>query len=304
MKQFLLEYSGPQFFGAFNLGDEIQSIAAARLVPHHDGYLCRESLDTVKDAGIVILNGFFMISDNHWPPAPSLTPVFYAFHIAPTAERVICSPPGIAYLKEHEPIGCRDVGTVSLLERYGVEAYYSKCLSLTFERRRESPRSGKTYLVGVNKAGLSVIPRALRKRAIKVQQDWVCLPGIHPATKFELARQVLEAYRNTASLVITSKIHCAMPCLAMGIPVVFLWDKRKRDDYRVKIIDDLIGINYVPGTWLDRAVLNRARPDRIDWSPEPIEMEVEKKQIIDGFYQALETAKARHVAKNPSEISD
>src|SRR5699024_11247334 len=39
--------------------------------------------------------------------------------------------------------------------------------------------------------------------------------------RFELAEQTLRKYAE-AKLVITSRIHCALPCLALGTPVIFL----------------------------------------------------------------------------------
>lgn len=302
MKQYLMEYTGPEFFNAFNLGDDIQTLAAQRLLPEHDGYLSREHLDTATENGLIVLNGFFMSTDN-WPPAPGLTPVFFSFHIRPSKEKVICSPEGIAYLKRHEPIGCRDTGTAALLRRYGVQTYYSKCLTLTLERRREEPRDGKVFLVGVGNAGRSIIPRALRKKAVVVNQHWVRLPGVPCSLKFDLARNLLETYKRTASLVITSKIHCAMPCIAMGIPVVFLWDQRKKGNPRVQLIEDLIGINHVPGTFLDQVLLNRLRSGRIDWSPKAVDIEAEKKAIVEKFREALDAARARHLARFPEGVS-
>lgn len=44
--------------------------------------------------------------------------------------------------------------------------------------------------------------------------------------KFKKADEILKKYEN-AQYVITSRIHCALPCLAMGTPVVFI---NKADD--------------------------------------------------------------------------
>jgi hypothetical protein len=298
MKYFALEYAGELFEKAFNLGDDIQTIAVSRLLPEVDGHVSRESLDTVVESGIVCLNGYFMNSD-HWPPAPGLTPVFFSFHLAPDAEKIICSPAGIAYLKANEPIGCRDIGTMQILKGYGVDAYYSKCLTLTFERRKGVVSDGKVYMVGVSKAAYSIIPRSLRKKAIRVDQAKVRLPSVPSRIKYQLAEHLLDTYKRTASLIITSKIHCALPCIAMGIPVVFLYSRRDRDDYRVKLIDDLVGINYVPSTWIDKLLFNRLRSGRINWHPEPPNIEVEKEAIKTHFLKALRLAEVRHRAKYP-----
>src|SRR5690606_16492447 len=39
--------------------------------------------------------------------------------------------------------------------------------------------------------------------------------------KFEMAENLLKKYAK-AKLVITSRIHCALPCLALGTPVIFV----------------------------------------------------------------------------------
>lgn len=39
-------------------------------------------------------------------------------------------------------------------------------------------------------------------------------------------KEYYEELYDNASLVITSKIHCAQPCLAVGIPVVFICEQK------------------------------------------------------------------------------
>ena len=117
----LLEYTGEVFERFANLGDDIQTLAVSHLVPQVDGYVSREALDEVEQPCTVPLNGFFMNSA-HWPPSPAVRPVFFAFHVTPQAQPVICSPAGIAYLKQWQPIGCRDRGTQALLaEHFGTQ---------------------------------------------------------------------------------------------------------------------------------------------------------------------------------------
>ncbi|WP_073095483.1 polysaccharide pyruvyl transferase family protein [Cyclobacterium lianum] len=43
-------------------------------------------------------------------------------------------------------------------------------------------------------------------------------------------------YKRYATLVVTSRLHCALPCIAMGIPVIFFGNPL---DYRVSIIGEL-----------------------------------------------------------------
>ena len=287
----VLEFTSPVFNRFFNLGDDIQSLAVSRLLPAVDGYVCRESLDTVTTPCTVPMNGFFMNTD-HWPPAAPVIPVFFAFHVQPSVEKVVFSPAGIEYLKRWQPIGCRDQGTLALMQKYGIDAFYSRCVTLTLPKRERAPEQGEVFLVGVKEAAQHVLPRALRKEAVVVDQAKVRLPITDTALKLALAENLLSAYRDRARLVITSKIHCAMPCIAMGIPVIFLYDTAKQDDYRVKIINDLVGIHYVHMQGPFARLRNKALTNDIDWSPQPLDIEPLKEDIRSRFVESFERARS------------
>ena len=282
----LLKYSSDVFRSSFNLGDDIQTLAVSRLVPQVDGYVCREALDQVQEPCTVPLNGYFM-NTGHWPPAPAVRPVFFAFHAAAAAQAMLCSPASIEYLRRWQPIGCRDRGTMQLLAAHGVETFYSRCLTLTLPRRETPPANGQVFLVGLSRAARQAVPRALRRGAVQVDQARVRLPIYDANLKRALAGELLEQYRQRARLVITSKIHCAMPCIAMGIPVVFLYDDTKRDDYRVQVVEDLLGIHYIRQHGALAGLINRWRGRRIDWAPAPLDIEPLKKEIAAGFAAAF-----------------
>ena len=53
--------------------------------------------------------------------------------------------------------------------------------------------------------------------------------------KFLLAEELLRKY-STAKLVITSRIHCALPCLALGTPVIYLQGFEKEFDAFIAFI--------------------------------------------------------------------
>lgn len=282
----LLEYRGELFADSFNLGDDIQTLAVSRLVPQVDGYVSREALGQVAEPCTVPLNGYFMNSTS-WPPAPVVRPVFYAFHAAREGQAVLLSPQSIEYFKRWQPIGCRDRGTQALLTAHGVEAYYSRCLSLTLPRRERAPEQGQVFLVGLSRAARQTVPKPLRRGSVTVDQARVRLPVDNTELKLALAAELLEQYRQRARLVITSKIHCAMPCIAMGIPVVFLYDDSRRDDYRVHIIEELIGIHYIRQKGPLAPLINRLRGRSINWSPQVPDIELLKHEIAQGFARAF-----------------
>ena len=201
----------------------------------------------------------------------------------------------LAYLKEHEPIGCRDNGTKQLLERAGVKAYTTHCLTLTFPKRTVNPHPGKVFIV--DGQGLR-IPRALRKDSVRVSQETSAIFG--DDLKRAMAQRLLDVYRDQARVVVTTRLHCALPCLAMGIPVVFFGDP---DDYRLQVLTDIgvpiirryprsrlvkraFGIRVVRRSW-------RLWNDRhIDWNPSAPDLEQQKLEIRGIISRERERAEA------------
>lgn len=82
---------------------------------------------------------------------------------------------------------------------------------------------------------------------------------------WEDVRKQYKKYADEAKLVITSRLHVVSPCMAMGIPVIFVKNQ----------IDARFG-------WIDRYIplYDRMSYDQIDWHPEPIEYEEVKRVII------------------------
>ena len=108
MKYGLLNYSC-----SYNVGDQVQSLAAKQFLPQVDYYVDRDNLQEAAKIGEeikVIMNGWFMSKPENWPPPENIIPLFISFHITTknNSVTVLTSPKSIAYLKKHEPIGCRD----------------------------------------------------------------------------------------------------------------------------------------------------------------------------------------------------
>ena len=242
-----------------NIGDYIQSLAAEQYLPRVDAYVSREHLsDYDGDPVHLILKGWFMHNVTKWPPSPKINPLVVSFHINTLAAKGILSNEGVEFFKRLDrPIGCRDAHTAELLQRKGIEAYFSGCLTTTLDLKYKNDKdrgeeilfvdplfknnhfkklvytkrsfakgiiSGEVFKLGERKRLLSsIFSRDILKNA-------VYLTHIFPQAKyseserFDLARRYLMRYAR-AKLVVTSRIHCALPCLALGTPVIFLNSK-------------------------------------------------------------------------------
>ncbi|AXP82467.1 Polysaccharide pyruvyl transferase [Mariniflexile rhizosphaerae] len=252
MKYGLLNYIENQKY--FNVGDNIQSLAAKQFLPKVDKYVDRESLADYDEEPVkLIMNGWFIHNTQNWVPSEKIKPLFVSFHMNNTAAPAMLSEKGIAYLKKYAPIGCRDQFTADTLNSKGIEAYFTGCLTLTLDSYKvdDSERGDDIYIVDPlysypsnqrlfyslrstiksvlngkafklnkkNKHLKNFISEDLLKSAIYIDQE--PLNTISDAEKFEMAESVLKKYAK-AKLVITSRIHCALPCLAMGTPVIFI----------------------------------------------------------------------------------
>lgn len=244
-----------------NLGDFIQSLAAAQwLKDEKIQPLDRDQLHDYTGPQIrLVMNGWFMESPKNWPPSDKILPLFISFHLNPTARREMLTAEGVAYLKKHQPIGCRDFYTQNLLQGYGIETYFSACLTLSLNRRdyveKNQKRNG-IYVIspmerlnpendpvpkGFLKKGIQALKKPFKRKryskAISRLQNFLVPQSeeIHynsqlrdpivfsEEARIDAAKQQLKAIA-TARLVITSRIHTALPAVAFGTPVIFLSD--------------------------------------------------------------------------------
>ena len=248
-----------------NLGDDIQSLAAKQFLPGIDVFLERDFLNRVNFTKNirVIMNGWFTHHPENWPPSPKIEPLFISFHIAPHVADKMLSKKTIEYLKKYEPIGCRDEHTKKLLEKIGVNAYFSGCLTLTLDHGyghlKDQKNSLGLLVVDLDKDVLKYLPkRVLRNSFVtshsyfdtsKILQKIVPLSlrkivrrmslvnnnvkkmlyvidryrsgKISVETRLRVAEEQLQRLANT-QLLITSRLHAALPAIAFGVPVIFV----------------------------------------------------------------------------------
>lgn len=244
-----------------NLGDFIQSLAAEQWLKGKKVVaLDRDYLHNyVGQPVYLVMNGWFMEKPDNWPPSDQIIPLFISFHLNPTARKGMLDVKGIAYLKKHQPIGCRDNYTQKLLESHGIKTYFSACLTLSLNRNEYVHQNQKRegiFVISplerlnperdpVPKGIISKMMQALKKpqkrkryfQAIRRLENFLEQQSetVHYSSqlrdplafseeeRMEQAKQQLKAIAQ-ASLVITSRIHTALPAVAFGTPVLFLSD--------------------------------------------------------------------------------
>lgn len=239
----------------YNVGDYIQSLAAKQYLPHVDHYISRDHLSEYDQEPVkMIMNGWYMRVPANWPPSDLIDPLFVSMHINESAKDSMLQEAGVNYFKGlKRPVGCRDMYTARLLQEKGIDAHYTGCLTTTLDLKYKSEhKSGNIYIVDpfyynpswekilssksnfvkgvvggeILKVGLKnkLLETVFTKDFLKNSQyikHWFDKEIHSEEKRFELAEQIIRKYAE-AKLVITSRIHCALPCLALGTPVIFL----------------------------------------------------------------------------------
>ena len=225
-----------------NIGDDVQSYAAACWLPSVDYQVDIEELDSFKSADdepvATIMSAWYMWQKWNWPPSKYVYPMWIGMHYndiqrgrprgMPSKWEYISNGPGFEYLKKYEPIGCRDYYTQDRLNELGIKNYYSGCIALTL-KRRDLPKPEREYVVLVG------VAKKVEKRVKIVLEgtniDLIILPPTRPEPSTNLSwetrkaevEKYLEIYQN-AKCVITFRLHCALPCLALETPVLLVRD--------------------------------------------------------------------------------
>lgn len=209
-----------------------------------------------------------------FPLSSKVIPLFISFHLH---TRVI-SDDILNNLKAYQPIGCRDEETMINMRNHGISAYLSGCVTALLPRRKNLPSCQKTFFVDIPDSLEGYIPNEIKENAeykthhilLERSSDDEWLTDEEYERFYNLGVQQLTQYENEATLVVTSRLHAAIPCMALGIPVILVSDNfDKRFSWVEKYLD-----LYTPNKFKD-----------INWYPEAIEYEEHKKYLTD-FYIA------------------
>lgn len=274
MKYFIIDNPAGKDKG-FNIGDDIQVIAAERFYENYE-YINKSELAKYKgETSAILMNGWFCHADMVWPPSVDLKPKYISFHINLAAEKRMLDEKGVSHLKAYEPIGCRDITTLAMLKKHNVEAYYSACITLTLQRSRFTQnlkRKGviindisykqtrylnkniiKFILNGEfknlkknqtnNKLIKNFVLKSFDKKNISYTKHSLHLGSDNREFRYKTGEKLLAKYAE-AELVITSRIHCALPCLALGTPVIFIDDSLNHSSERSRL-DGLIDFFHI-----------------------------------------------------------
>lgn len=226
-----------------NLGDDIQSFAISQHLPSVDYMVDREELDTFQSENnepvSLIMSAWWLWKRWNWPPASCILPKLTGMHVAKKPIDKSGTPifnecfEGIGgeYLKSYGPVGCRDYSTIKMFKEINIDAYFSGCITLTLPKM-EKVKLDKEYicLVDVDKRIENKIRKKVKGKDIEIKIMTHNVDYRNSSASWEeraeYVKEILTVYQN-AKCVITRRLHVALPCLAMDVPVLCIWNNLK-----------------------------------------------------------------------------
>lgn len=210
-----------------NVGDEIQSLAANRFLPQVDYYFDRDNIDAtkIKDGEKVklIMNGWHTHHPENWPPKNSaIEPLLIALHVEQDAlegraKDAFLSEDSRHFLKKYGPVGARNLPTKELFDKANIESYFSGCLTLTLLPEKTVKKQDFVLAVDVSDKIFAEAKKRTDRKIIRL--DAYRTRNLTTEQKMTLAKYWLSIYQS-AHAVITTRLHCMLPCLALGTPVL------------------------------------------------------------------------------------
>ena len=213
-----------------NVGDVLQGMVAAPFLPEDAQPVDREATRElqIEEDAFLLANGWYMHHFDSFPPPPNVTPLYISVHIADS--KMLKIKRIRDHFKEHAPIGCRDRKTEKLFLGWGIPAYYSGCLTVTTQKRAPIENiTGEALLVDnvdhqIPEEVKEKIELLLGKSLKRVSHDPEFTTGSFDNYVIEGKKQMntlLKRYCE-AEVIVTTKIHCTLPCLGMGANVILI----------------------------------------------------------------------------------
>lgn len=235
-------------YTSYNIGDDIQAIAAKKLLSGNVVPIDREFIGVFEYPMHLptLVNGWFMHTketwchlnvpapNKSWPPSPCIDPLIISFHINEIFLPYAFTDEGSAYLKAHAPIGARDLNTLKELQAREIPSYFSGCLTLTLDNESEE-REDIIYAVDLDKECYHSLKLKTNSPIVRITHILNGKSAFDPEIRADIAHSLLEKYKR-AKAVVTTRLHAAMPCLAFNTPVLLI---NERSDKRLHGLREL-----------------------------------------------------------------
>lgn len=254
-------------YNTLNIGDDIQSVVTSTLLKINyivlrDNFEMIYDYDTGKlvtnleEDIYLIMNGWFMHDSKGNYTCRNFKFPFTHKHIIPIYISC-CFPVSfnelydenvIKHFKENEIIYTRDKDTMKKLKIYGVNSIFYGCLTQVLNKDSipDNDDYKKKYSNCIFKVDSDIKILDKDSEVVEINHYINQLKEMNPKKRIEYAKDLLSKYKY-ARKIYTSRLHCFLPCRAMGIDVVYTGEINYRSKDLINIIpnkEEMIKLFY------------------------------------------------------------
>lgn len=287
-----------------NIGDDIQTYAASQFLPRVDYLIDRERLEEFipqkKEEIKVIMNAWYIHDKFNFDISPYITPLYISVFLKrfPYESGITV---GTDYINDniknsflnYGPVGTRDLHTKEILQKLNIPSYFSGCMTLTINKLPNIKKKEYILVNGLTDDEIEYIKNKTNREIVSFTQkvEKGSLANEDWKTRKQRVENTLKLYQE-AHMVITTKLHCCLPCLALETPVLLLFDKSFKENID-RIGTYLPYVNYINRNELLTTNLNLENPLKNPKNYIKLKNELERKcrQFIENKNNKIELPK-------------
>lgn len=230
-------------YNTLNIGDDIQSLIMTFILPRIDYIIERDNYDNIYDyvtgkkinklgnKVLLIMNGWFMQGPNYTTnnikfPIKNgyIIPLYISTHLSPNVNELLNSECINDYIK-NEPFYTRDQYTFKILKNKNVDCYYFGCVTQLFEKKYLGNYHMNNYTILAD-CPIDFTEKYTKENPneqIQIISHTIPLDKVNenPKNRMENAKKLLIFYCG-ANKIITTRLHCYLPCRALNINVTYI----------------------------------------------------------------------------------
>lgn len=239
-------------YNTLNIGDDMQSLIMSYLLPKIDYIIERDNYDNIYDYEtgnkmekldekvLLIMNCWLINGPNYsinnikFPiKNKNIIPVYISTHISPNVKELRNDECMNDYRK-NAPFYTRDMWTYNLLKNENIECYYFGCATQLVKKEYIKKNIDKNDLTILVDCDANYIEKYINENPTEKIKVITHIPEnlnkLEPKERMNEVEKLLVLYSG-ANKIITTRLHCFLPCRALGINVTYIGpiDARTQD---------------------------------------------------------------------------
>ncbi len=209
-----------------NSGDELQTFPGLQFLPYVTDLVDRDFGLPDSRAEHLFANAWWSYP-SLFPPPSNMTAVFFSVHFSGEFKSSVVSQNMkyfLQYVSQVGPIGARDSPTQTFLDSLKLPTYQSSCFTqmLRPNGNKFNQTKHNRELIMLVDVEPDLLPSAVVKRCQVFKAEVDISEKFQHYGRVNHAQRLFSLYSNEAKVVITSRIHSALPASVNGVPVIFV----------------------------------------------------------------------------------